>query len=230
MLRVFTCLTVDHDWRLVTLAVIICFLASAVAISLFHRAQATIERTRIAWLGLDAVVAGYGIWATHFIAMLAYDPGIGAGYNLVVTILSLLIAVLVTGVGLGVALLHFARWTAVLGGAVVGSGIAAMHYTGMMALEVPGRITWVPNLVVASVLLGIAFGALSVFFAARRDDWLNTLIAILHAVQRALRQEAPAAWSFATSSSLMYHFGFTGLIRKLQIKPTISIPHRIYMV
>src|ERR1700733_6098532 len=179
MLRVFTCLTVDHDWRLVTLAVIICFLASAVAISLFHRAQATIERTRIAWLGLDAVVAGYGIWATHFIAMLAYDPGLGAGYNLILTILSLLIAVLVTGVGLGIALFHFGRWTALLGGAVVGSGIAAMHYTGMMALEVPGRITWAPKLVVASVMLAIAFGALSVFFAARRDDWLNTLTAII---------------------------------------------------
>jgi NO-binding membrane sensor protein with MHYT domain len=114
----------------------------------------------------------------HFIAMLAYDPSVGAGYNLVVTILSLLIAVLVTGVGLGIALFYFGRWTAVLGGAVVGSGIAAMHYTGMMALEVPGRITWLPNLVVASVVLGIAFGAFSVFFAARRDDWLNTLIAI----------------------------------------------------
>jgi diguanylate cyclase (GGDEF)-like protein/PAS domain S-box-containing protein len=179
MFRVYTCLTVDHDWRLVALAVIVCFLASAVAISLFHRAQATIGRTRIVWLGFDAVAAGCGIWATHFIAMLAYDPGIGAGYNLIVTILSLLIAVLVTGVGLCIALLFFGQWTAVLGGAVVGSGIAAMHYTGMMALEVPGRITWVPNLVVASVVLGIAFGAFSVFFAARRDDWLNTLIAIL---------------------------------------------------
>jgi NO-binding membrane sensor protein with MHYT domain len=152
MFRVYTCLTVDHDWRLVLLAVAVCFLASAAAVNLLHRAQATIGRTRLAWLSLDAAAAGCGTWATHFIAMLAYDPGIGAGYNLVVTILSLLIAVLVTGVGLGVALLHFARWTAVLGGAVVGSGIAAMHYTGMMALEVPGRITRVPNLVVASVL------------------------------------------------------------------------------
>ena len=120
MLRVYTCLAVDHDWRLVALAVIVCFLASAVAISLFHRARATIERTRIIWLGLDAVVAGGGIWATHFIAMLAYDPGIGVGYNLVVTILSLLIAVLVTGMGFGIALLFLgdgpqfsaARWSA----------------------------------------------------------------------------------------------------------------------
>ena len=111
MFRVYTCLTVDHDWRLFLLAVAVCFLASAAAVSLLHRAQATIGRTRLAWLSLDAAAAGCGTWATHFIAMLAYDPGIGAGHNLVVTILSLLIAVLVTGVGLGVALLHFARWT-----------------------------------------------------------------------------------------------------------------------
>src|SRR6202046_2750094 len=170
MFKVYICLTVDHDWRLVVLAVTVCFLASAVAISLFHRARATSGRTRLFWLSVDAVAAGCGIWATHFIAMLAYDPAIGAGYNLVLTILSLLIAVLITGVGLGIALFHFGRWTALLGGAVVGSGIAAMHYTGMMALEVPSRITWAPNLVVASVMLAIAFGALSVYFAARRGD------------------------------------------------------------
>jgi diguanylate cyclase (GGDEF)-like protein/PAS domain S-box-containing protein len=179
MFRVYTCLTVDHDWRLVVLAGIVCFLASAVAVSLFHRAQATIAHTRFLWLSLDAAAAGCGIWATHFIAMLAYDPGIGAGYNLVLTILSLLIAMLITGAGLGIALFDFGRWTTVCGGAVVGGGIAAMHYTGMMALELPGRISWAPDLVVASVSLGIAFGAVAIKFAARRDDWLNTLIAVV---------------------------------------------------
>jgi diguanylate cyclase (GGDEF)-like protein/PAS domain S-box-containing protein len=177
MLQVYTCLTVDHDWRLVVLASAVCFLASAVAISLFHRAQATTGRTRLVWLSLDAAVAGGGIWATHFIAMLAYEPAIGAGYNLVLTILSLLIAILITGAGLGIALLDFGRWTAILGGAVGGGGIAAMHYTGMMALELPGRISWTPNLVVASIALGIAFGALALYFAVRRDHWVNALIA-----------------------------------------------------
>ena len=179
MFRVYTCLTVDHDWRLVVLAIAVCVLASAVAVSLFHRAQAATGRARVVWLGLDAATAGCGIWATHFIAMLAYDPGIGAGYNLVLTILSLLIAVLITGAGLGISLFNFRRWGAVLGGAIVGGGIAAMHYTGMMALELPGYITWAPNLVVASVALGIAFGGLALNFAARRDDWANTLIAIV---------------------------------------------------
>ena len=177
MSQVFNCLTVDHDWRLVVLAVAVCLLASAVAISLFHRAQATIGRPRLVWLSLDAAAGGCGIWATHFIAMLAYDPGTGVGYSLVLTILSLLIAVLITGAGLSTALLDLGRWTAVFGGGLLGGGIAAMHYTGMMALDLPGRITWAPNLVVASIALGVTFGATALYFALRRDNWANTLIA-----------------------------------------------------
>jgi PAS domain S-box-containing protein len=177
MFRVFTCLTVDHDWRLVVLAGTVCFMASAVAINLLHRAQATKGRTRLVWLSLDAAAAGFGIWATHFIAILAYDPGVGAGYDLGLTVLSLLIAALITGAGLAVALRDFGRWTAALGGAVVGCGVAAMHYTGMLALQLPGRITWSPDLVAASVALGIAFAGFALFIAARRNDWANTLFA-----------------------------------------------------
>ena len=180
MFQVYTCLTAEHDWRIVALAGAVCFLASAVAVSLFHRAQSTTGRTRLVWLSLDAAAAGCGIWATHFIAMLAYDPGIGAGYNLFPAILSLVIAVLITGAGLGIALLDFWRWTAALGGAVVGGGIAAMHYTGMMALELPGRITLAPNLVVTSIALGVALGAFALYFAARRDVWANASIATFY--------------------------------------------------
>ncbi len=176
MFQVYTCLTVDHDWRLIVLAGAVCFLASAVAICLFRRAQATIGRTQLVWLSLDATAAGCGIWATHFIAMLAYDPycrGIPYSFDHPVSAHRCLI----TGAGLGTALFGLGRWTAVVGGAVIGSGIAAMHYTGMMALELPGRLTWAPNLVVASIALGISFGALALYFAARRDDWVNTSIA-----------------------------------------------------
>ena len=177
MFQVFTCLTVEHDWRLVVLAVAVCCLASAVAISVFHRAQATTGRARFVWLSLDAAAAGCGIWATHFIAMLAYDPAVHASYNLGLTILSLLFAALITGAGLRIALRDFTRWSPAIGGAVVGGGIAVMHYTGMLALELPGRITWSPNLVAASVALGILFGGLALFVAARRDDWRNALLA-----------------------------------------------------
>ena len=179
MFQIYTCLTVDHDWRLVVLAALICLLASAVAISLLHRAQATTGRTRLVWISLDAAAAGCGIWATHFVAMLAYVPAADAGYNLTLTTLSLLIAVLITGAGFGLTLLYKGRWISVVGGAVVGSGIAAMHFTGMSALELSGRITWSMTLLVTSITLGIVFGALAVLFAARRDDWVNTIAAIV---------------------------------------------------
>jgi NO-binding membrane sensor protein with MHYT domain len=177
MFQVCTCLTHDHDWHLVLLAGIVCTLSSAAAVSLFHRAQATHGGRQFVWLSLDATAAGCGIWATHFIAMLAYEPALGAGYSLVLTVLSLLIAVLITGAGLGTALLDLGRWSTVAGGAVVGGGIAAMHYTGMMALELPGRISWAPNLVIASIVLGIAFGGAALYFAARSDDWASASIA-----------------------------------------------------
>jgi diguanylate cyclase (GGDEF)-like protein/PAS domain S-box-containing protein len=177
MLRVYICLTADHDWRRVVLAGAVCFLASAVAISLFHRAQASTGRERFVWLSLDAASAGYGIWATHFIAMLAYAPGAGAGYDFTLTIVSLLLAVLITGAGLSLALYISARWSAAIAGGVVGCGIAAMHFTGMLALALPGRITWSPSLIATAITMGVVFGAIALTVATRSGNWRNTLVA-----------------------------------------------------
>jgi NO-binding membrane sensor protein with MHYT domain len=167
----------EHDWRLVVLAGALCFSASAVGVNLFHRAQASTGRARLVWLSLDAAAAGFGIWATHFIAILAYDPGVAAGYDLGLTLLSVLIAASITGVGLTVALLDIGRWTTALGGAVVGCGVAVVHYAGMLALQLPGRLAWSLDLVVASVVLGIIFAGFALLIAAKRHDWANTLLA-----------------------------------------------------
>ena len=107
----------------------------------------------LAWRGWAWTLpaAGCGIWATHFIAMLAYDPGTSAGYDPGLTAASLIIAVAITGVGLSIALSNSSRWSGPIGGAVIGGGIAAMHFTGMMALEVPGHISWSVELVLASL-------------------------------------------------------------------------------
>jgi hypothetical protein len=139
MFRVVTSL-IEQDWRVLVLAGLLCLLASAVAINLFHRAQAATGRTRLVWLSLDAAVAGFGIWATHLIVILTYGQRADAGYDLGLALLSLLIAVLI-GVGLMVSLLGLGRWTPALGGAIVGAGTAGMQYTGMLALQLPGRPT-----------------------------------------------------------------------------------------
>lgn len=177
MFRVLNCLATEHDWRLVVVAGAVCLLASLTAINLFHRARATAGRGRATWIIAAGAAAGCGIWATHFIAMLAYDPGVSIAYNIGLTALSLVAAAAVTAGGLGVALPDSPRWRAPVGGAVVGAGVACMHYIGMWAIELPGRVTWSLNLVLASIALGMLFGSVALAIAVRRHDTPGTCAA-----------------------------------------------------
>src|ERR1700691_2465959 len=138
MFRILTCLTTQHDWRLVVVAGIVCFLSSLTAITLCTRARPTGAYSRAIWIAAAGAAAGCGIWATHFLAMLAYDPGVPVAYDISLTILSLLAAAIVTAAGLAFAVFVPNRWGALFGGGVIGAGVACMHYLGMWALEIPG--------------------------------------------------------------------------------------------
>lgn len=179
MFRVLSCLGGQHDLRLVALAGGVCFFASIVTISLFRRAIATGGGSRAAWLALAGAAAGCGIWATHFIAMLAYTPGFEVAYDITLTAISLCLAMIITIVGLSVAVAAPRSRYAALGGAIVGAGVACMHYTGMSALELPGRIQWDPELITWSVLLGMLLAGASLIVAVRRQDKGGTLLAAL---------------------------------------------------
>src|SRR5258708_5574377 len=168
MFRVATCLVQQHDWRLVALAGLICFLSSLAAISLFCRARATDGRRRAIWLISAGVAAGSGIWATHFIAVLAYEPGVVVQYRIGLTIVSLIVSVAMTGSGFAFAMRH-ARWSVLAGGAVIGAGVAGMHHVGMQALEEPGYLTWDGDLVAASIVLGLLFATAALWIATARQ-------------------------------------------------------------
>jgi diguanylate cyclase len=81
MLRVYTCIVTEHDLRLVVLAAIVCVLASYSAISLLAHARYARKAMRPAWHAIASTSTGFGIWATHFIAMLAFSPGVASAYN-----------------------------------------------------------------------------------------------------------------------------------------------------
>ena len=179
MFRVLTCLTDEHDWRLVLLAGLVCFAASIVAVNIFHRAIASRARTRLIWIAIAGAAIGSGIWATHFIAMLAYEPGVATGYGIVLTVLSLAAAMILTSCGFGIAASDRGRWRTAVGGAIIGAAIASMHYLGMWALEVPGRVTWSPDLVSASIALGMFFGYAALTVATRQHDRRGTLTAAI---------------------------------------------------
>src|SRR5262249_50951918 len=104
MLRVLACITQDHDWRLVILAGVICLFACFAALSLLTRASTTQGRQRRIWLVVTAAVTGSGVWATHFVAMLAFRPNLTMGYDIALTVLSVVVAMLVTGGGFAMGL------------------------------------------------------------------------------------------------------------------------------
>ena len=99
MYRVLACLTTQHDYRLVGLAIVICAAASVTSFSVYSRAVAAIGLKRLGWLFLTAVCAAAGIWATHFVAMLAYDSTLPTTYDPILTAASLFVAALATTLG-----------------------------------------------------------------------------------------------------------------------------------
>jgi diguanylate cyclase (GGDEF)-like protein/PAS domain S-box-containing protein len=178
MLRIVTCLTAEHAWPLLALAVGVCLVTSVTAVLLFHRARSTHAGARARWIVGAGIAAGCGIWATHFIATLAYDPGIAITYDLTLTIGSLLIGVALTVAGLAAASAAGAL-AAPVGGAIIGVGLAATHYTGMASLELSGRIVWSVGLIIASILAGLLLAAAAMSVAVRGGSLRNTLVAAL---------------------------------------------------
>jgi diguanylate cyclase (GGDEF)-like protein len=169
LLKVLACLTTEHDLRLVVVAGLICFAASFTAFRLYSRMRGAKGVVRAAWLLLTGLVSGSGVWATHFIAMVAYNPGLKTGYSPSATLLSLMIAVLFMAGGFAVASAQRSRTNDLAGGLILGMGVAAMHYTGMSAFVTQGFVQWEQATIAASVLAGVigAAGALQLAGRAR---------------------------------------------------------------
>lgn len=159
MYRVIDCLANEHDLSLVLLAGLICATACFTAFQIYQRAKGSSGGQRLGWLFLAGVATGAGIWATHFVAMLAYQPGLPVSYEPVLTGASLVIAMAVTTLGFAIGTFSSSTAVATFGGAVIGTGIASMHYTGMRAFQIPGQIEWNPVLAHASVVMGIVLSA-----------------------------------------------------------------------
>jgi diguanylate cyclase (GGDEF)-like protein/PAS domain S-box-containing protein len=177
MFRVLTCLANEHDWRLIALAGAVCFLASLAAVMLLQRARATQARMRAIWIVAAGIGGGCGIWAAHFIAMLSYQPGVATSYDTGLTVLSLLPAVLGTSTALTLALYVPMRWSAPIGGGILCAGATGMHYVGVWALVVPGRVVGSLDLAIASIALGMILGTAALVAAVQRGGTRTALLA-----------------------------------------------------
>ena len=170
MIKVLTCVTGAHDWRLVWLAASVCLLSVGIAFDLYARLPARNGPVRTARLGVVGVIAGSGVWTTHFVAMLAFEPALRTGYDPGPTLASLIVVVAFSTLAFTLAAQLKGWRSALVGGALLGGGVAVMHFTGMMALRTQGWILWNPAYVIASLALGVSFSVAALAFArpARR--------------------------------------------------------------
>ncbi|WP_162249135.1 EAL domain-containing protein [Devosia sp. Root685] len=154
-----------HDLVFVALAALVCLLSAYACVSLLRHAMRMEKRARLIWTTVSALSVGLGIWSTHFVAMLAFRPGFALQYDILLTGVSLLIAIGICGAGLAMAIRATGTADRFLGGAVIGVGISSMHYVGIAALLLEGQLLWNNGLVGLSILAGIVISGLAVVTA-----------------------------------------------------------------
>ncbi|MBL8559911.1 MAG: hypothetical protein JNM47_14405 [Hyphomonadaceae bacterium] len=162
MYRVFGCFVGMHEPWMVAIAAVLAVLTAACAFAALRRTRVAQGSMRRKWLAATAVIFGSGVWATHFVAMLAYSPGLPVAYDPFVTAASLLFGVAGAALGAGVWIYAPRKASSLFVGAFfIAAGVSGLHYVGMAGLEAPARKVWATDLVIASIILPVIFATLS---------------------------------------------------------------------
>ncbi len=144
-------------WLTPVLSYVMACVGAALGLRCMVRALATTGRAKRNWLLNGAVAIGTGIWTMHFIAMLGFHvAGTDVRYDVPWTVLSLVVAIVVVGIGVFAVGYSRSKVLAVLvGGLVAGVGVAAMHYVGMAAMRLSGMVSYDPLIVALSVVIAV---------------------------------------------------------------------------
>ncbi|MFI6946897.1 MHYT domain-containing protein [Streptomyces sp. NPDC050422] len=158
------------------------------------------------WLSLAAVSLGCGIWTMHFIAMMGFRAvGSGIAYDTRLTLLSLVVAIVVTAVGVFLVG-HLGSGAKVLAaaGVLMGLGVAAMHYIGMAAMRVDGRMRYDTVTVALSVLIAVAAATAALWAAVTvRNLWSSLGASLIMGV-------AVTGMHYTGMAAVSVHAGHTG--------------------
>jgi PAS domain S-box-containing protein len=203
----------SYSIQLVLVSYLVAVLASHVTLSLAQRLRppdGTLAYKPVYWPWIwgGAFAMGTGIWSMHFIGMLAFHLPIEVMYELRLTAVSYVIAVVISGF----ALQRFqSNNTSLRGialpGVFIGGGIAAMHYTGMAAMRMSPGIGYDPLLFATSVLIAIGASIAALWIAfrlsqGRRDkSWYKlAAAAVMGAAIAGMHYTGMAAAHFAPNA------------------------------
>ena len=139
------------------LSILIAIVSSYVALGFAVHISSKQDSKSIFWIIGGAIGMGGGIWSMHFIGMLAYSMHMPVRYHFDLTLYSLLIAIMGSGVGLyfGTRARQGKSYTLILSGLFMGLAIASMHYIGMEAMDMAAAIVYDPWLIAVSIAIAI---------------------------------------------------------------------------
>lgn len=128
------------------------------------------------WLTTGSVALGLGIWAMHFLGMLAVTLPLPIFYFWPTVVASLLLAVAASGIALQTVAMHRPSPSRLLaGGVLIGGGISAMHYTGMAAMRSAATGHYRLPFVMLSIVAAIGVSTLAMWLASRTDRSRNKI-------------------------------------------------------
>ncbi|MCX7513331.1 putative bifunctional diguanylate cyclase/phosphodiesterase [Frateuria hangzhouensis] len=173
-----------NPW-LVALSLALAALDAYVAFSVVGRIARSRGPAAVLWTAFGALAMGSGVWAMHFIGMLALEVPVTLGYDSRQTALSAVPVVLATGATLWLLGRRGTRASAVMAGCILGLGMAAMHYLGVHALHMRPAVAWSLPWAAASLLLALAGSTAAISLHSiiwrreRRHRWWLRLLAAL---------------------------------------------------
>jgi diguanylate cyclase (GGDEF)-like protein len=192
-------LTSHYESWVVLLSVAIATMASYVALDLAKRVRTPDRAIAFGWWLGGSLAMGTGVWSMHFVGMLAFKLPIAIGYDYLITFASWVAGVAASGVALWIAGRATLTPARVIGGATaMGAGICAMHYVGMLAIDLSPGIIWDVPLIALSVAIAVGASAVAllIFFWLRR-----------HHGWRAMAWQTAAALVMGLAISGMHYTG-----------------------
>ncbi|MEF9884173.1 MHYT domain-containing protein [Streptomyces sp. P9-A4] len=152
-------------------------LGSALGLRCTVRSLSTDRARKPGWLALGAASIGCGIWTMHFIAMLGFRVAeTPISYDASLTFLSLVVAVVVVGIGVFIVGYHGARPAPLLlAGTLTGLGVAGMHHLGMAAMRMNGQLGYDPLVVALSVVIAVVAATAALWAAVSIRGFLASL-------------------------------------------------------
>src|SRR6202167_2736057 len=200
----------SYDYRLVVVSVLIAVMASYAALDLAGRVTSTRGVARRLWLSGGAVAMGTGIWAMHYVGMLAFRLPAPVEYDWPTVLLSWLAAIFASAIALFVVSREeMGLFRAIIGSIFMGTGIAGMHYIGMAAMRLPANRQYSRVTVAISVALAMVISLVALWLTfhfrgeTRSGGWRKALSAVvMGAAVPVMHYTGMAAANFTPSESI----------------------------